>query len=172
MQAYLNFGMLLLVAMIGGFLGSKLKLPGATLMGAMVAVIIFKAFASGDYQAPKSISFLIQIIVGMMVGPQLQPGDGAPAGGFGGSHTGLHPGTAAGGAGPCGYFCQAGIHEYPHRIFEHQPGGHERIDRHGFGVGCNATVVVAFHFFRVVIILLSAPFVYQLLRWWLARHGV
>jgi membrane AbrB-like protein len=172
MQSYLNFGLLLLVAVVGGFLGSKLKLPGATLMGAMLAVIIFKAFASGDYQVPRSVSFLIQIIVGMMVGISYSPEMGRQLVGLAVPILASTMVLVLAGLALAVLFAKLGFMNIPTAYLSTSPGGMSALIAMALESDANPTVVVAFHFFRVVLILLSAPFVYQFLRWWLARHGM
>jgi len=54
--------------MIGGLGGYKLKIPAGTLIGAMVAVIAFKLIVKSDWEMPKHFSFLIQVLLGLMVG--------------------------------------------------------------------------------------------------------
>ena len=58
----------LVVSLIGGFGGYKLKIPAGTLIGAMVAVIAYKLIVKSDWEIPKHFSFLIQVLLGLMVG--------------------------------------------------------------------------------------------------------
>ena len=61
------------LGIIGGFIGSKLKIPAGTLIGAMLAIIIFKMFLKMHWEIPKSFSFVLQIFLGIMVGATFQP---------------------------------------------------------------------------------------------------
>jgi membrane AbrB-like protein len=70
-----NLGLLayLALGLVGGFLGSKLKIPAGTLIGAMLMIILFKAFLHVHWQVPKSFTFALQVFLGVMVGASFQP---------------------------------------------------------------------------------------------------
>lgn len=57
----------LIVAIVGGLLGLKLKIPAGALIGAMVAVAIMK-IGTGRGDIPYSYKLLAQIVVGGMLG--------------------------------------------------------------------------------------------------------
>ncbi len=52
---------------------NRLHVPGATIIGAMLAVIAFKLMINTPLTLPKHWSFAIQIIVGAAVGMQFSP---------------------------------------------------------------------------------------------------
>ena len=63
----------LALGVVGGFLGSKLKIPAGTLIGAMLTIIIFKMAVKVHWEIPKSFSFVLQVFLGIMVGATFQP---------------------------------------------------------------------------------------------------
>ena len=73
----MSLSMLLLwyvvLGLLGGLLGSKLKIPAGVLIGAMLTVICFKIFVKVQWEIPKSFTFVLQVLVGIMVGAAFQP---------------------------------------------------------------------------------------------------
>ena len=65
--AYLGLGLL------GGFLGTKLKIPAGALIGAMLTIIFFKMFMKVHWDIPRSFTFVLQVFLGIMVGASFQP---------------------------------------------------------------------------------------------------
>ena len=63
----------LVLGLIGGFIGSKLKIPAGTLIGAMLTIILFKMAMKVHWEIPRSFSFVLQIFLGIMVGATFQP---------------------------------------------------------------------------------------------------
>ena len=63
----------LCVGTLGGFCGSKLKIPAGTLVGAMLAVIVTKMVLKSYWEMPKGFMFVIQILLGVMVGAMYNP---------------------------------------------------------------------------------------------------
>ena len=61
------------VGTLGGFCGSKLKIPAGTLVGAMLAVILTKMVLKSYWEMPKEFTFVIQILLGFMVGATYNP---------------------------------------------------------------------------------------------------
>ncbi len=57
----------LVIAMVGGILGIKLKIPAGALIGAMIAVAIYN-INTGKGDIPPNFKLLAQIVVGGMIG--------------------------------------------------------------------------------------------------------
>ncbi len=57
----------LLVAMVGGVIGIKLKIPAGALVGAMIAVAIYN-INTGEGEIPSHFKIIAQIVVGGMIG--------------------------------------------------------------------------------------------------------
>jgi len=73
MDSILGLSFYIFLGTLGGFLGSKLKITGGTLIGAMLAVILVKMFLQANWEIPKSFTFILQIFLGIMVGASFQP---------------------------------------------------------------------------------------------------
>ena len=65
--SYLGLGLL------GGFLGAKLKIPAGALIGAMLTIILFKLITKVHWEIPKGFTFMLQVFLGIMVGASFQP---------------------------------------------------------------------------------------------------
>lgn len=73
MNAYLGFGLYLCIGVVGGVLGAKTKLPAGVLTGAMISVIVCKMLMKTQYEMPQSFSFITQVLVGVMVASTFHP---------------------------------------------------------------------------------------------------
>lgn len=63
----------LIVGAAGGFIGWRLKIAGGTIIGSMLAVIIFKLLVQRDFELPEGLIFFIQVLLGVMVGSTFRP---------------------------------------------------------------------------------------------------
>jgi len=61
------------LGLLGGLLGTKLKIPAGALIGAMLTIIFFKLFLKVHWEIPKSFTFALQVFLGIMVGASFQP---------------------------------------------------------------------------------------------------
>jgi membrane AbrB-like protein len=70
-----NLGLLayLCLGLLGGLLGAKLKIPAGILIGAMLTIIFFKMFMKVHWEIPKSFTFILQVSLGIIVGASFQP---------------------------------------------------------------------------------------------------
>lgn len=163
MSTYSGFGLYLCTGIAGGLIGAKVKLPGGIIVGAMVSVIICKLFMQAQWEMPDSVSFIIQVLVGVLVASTFHPAMlkilkliAIPvilsslvlicAGGFlailiSRLHL-LDPATA--------YIATS-------------PGAMTAMVPLSMEGGGNSLVVTCFHFFRLLFILLTAPWVLKTL---------
>ena len=70
-----NFGWVVYIGLgvIGGLVGSRLKIPAGSLIGAMLAIIVFKMITKTQWAMPRGFDFVLQITLGIMVGASFQP---------------------------------------------------------------------------------------------------
>ncbi|MGO9534666.1 MAG: AbrB family transcriptional regulator [Syntrophobacteraceae bacterium] len=73
MNAYLGFGLYFCVGVIGGLIGAKLNIPAGILSGAMLSVIICKLFMQSEWEMPDGLNFVTQVLVGVMVASTFHP---------------------------------------------------------------------------------------------------
>ena len=147
------------VGILGGVLGSKLKVPAGTLVGAMAAVVLLKLVFQRAWPAPKNFDFMVQVIIGVAVGVTFQPkmlkvlpqlsaaiiistlilaGTGILIALILAGIGLLDTGTA--------YLCTS-------------PGAMSAIVGLAMDSDANSTLVISFHFFRVLFVVLTAPFI-------------
>jgi membrane AbrB-like protein len=67
-MAFFQFVLFLLIAFIGAYVGRLLRLPMGSLIGAMFAVGLSKNFLLLAFEPSKTLSFFIQVLLGLMLG--------------------------------------------------------------------------------------------------------
>lgn len=70
----LSFGLTILVAIAGGCLARRLKVPAGFLVGALVAVAAFNVF-TGEAQYYEWLKFLVQVVSGALIGSTVTMAD-------------------------------------------------------------------------------------------------
>ncbi len=73
MNAYFGFSLYFCNGAVGGLIGAKLKIPGGILVGAMLSVIICKLFMQSQWEMPGGLNFATQVLVGVMVASTFHP---------------------------------------------------------------------------------------------------
>jgi len=161
MNHFVSLPVFLIVGTLGGFLGSKLKAPAGPLMGALVAVICFKLIARVDWTTPKMFTFVLQVFLGVMVGASFQPDMLKVMGKV------IIPvitstlflvGT---GLALSIIFAKMEFLDIGTAYLGTSPGAMSALIVLALDSDANATLVTCFHFFRVVFIILTTPFVFR-----------
>ena len=162
---------ILLVGGFGGLAGAWLKIPGGTLVGAMFAVILFKALGHGDYNVPKIYIFLVQVMVGVMVGAGYTPELGGmvlqiikPV--FLSTLVLVAAGLAMG-----LLFSRILPMDPVTGYLATSPGAMSSLVAMAAESKAQPTIVAAFHFFRLIFILLTAPLLLKLVQILATRNG-
>ena len=73
MNAYSVFALYFCAGAVGGLIGAKFKLPGGIIIGSMASVIICKLIRQSQWEMPGGISFITQVLVGVLVASTFQP---------------------------------------------------------------------------------------------------
>jgi len=63
----------LVLGLTGGLIGAKLRIPAGTLVGAMLAIVLFKLFTKLHLAIPANFTFILQVFLGIAVGASFQP---------------------------------------------------------------------------------------------------
>lgn len=151
---------------IGGLLGLRLKITGAPIIGAMIAVLAFRMVAAKPYPIPKGFSLIVQILIGVVIGVSYTPEMGKMLTKI------LLPVIASTlilvGAGflISLVLVKTGMLDAPTAYLGTSPGAMSALIVFAEEVKANSPVVLAFHFFRVVFIVLTAPLAFYLIRLW------
>jgi len=68
MEHHFHLGIYVLIGLLGAWIGVRLRVPGGALLGAMVAVIVFKTILKQSWPVTGNYSLLVQALAGIMVG--------------------------------------------------------------------------------------------------------
>jgi len=137
----------------------------------MLAVIVFKALGHGAYGLPKAYVFAVQVLVGVMIGAGYTPQVGAMVMEM------IWPivlstlGIVAAGLALGLIFSRALCFDPVTGYLATSPGGLSALIPLAAEADALPTVVAAFHFFRLVFILLTAPLALRLIQAVAARCG-
>jgi hypothetical protein len=151
---------------VGGLLGSRVKLPGGIMLGAMLAVLLFKLFTEKPGPIPKSYGLVVQILLGVMVGASYTSDIGRMLSRV------ILPVVAstlvlvAAGLLICMVLAKAGVLDIQTAYLSTSPGAMSVLVSLAVESQANPPVVLAFHFFRVVFIIVTAPLVFHLIQRW------
>jgi hypothetical protein len=171
MNGGLSLILYLVLGTAGGLAGSRLKIPGATLLGSMLAVILFQVAGGRSMALPKTVSFCVQILVEVMVGTSYTPELGRVlpkiflpilASTLSLVLVGFVTSLILG---------RLGVLDAATAYLGTSPGAISAMISLAVESQANATVVLAFHFFRVVFVIVTAPLVFFLMRLWIGGGG-
>ena len=164
MQDLGNTALYLGLGAIGGLLGIKLKFPGSVIICSMLAVMLARIFLQSSWQAPKYFVLVIQIALGVMVGMGYTPALARELGKV------LLPVMAStlvlvsAGLIMAVVMVKLGLLNIPDAYLSTSPGAMSALLSLSLESSANPGIVAAFHFFRIIFILLTAPVVFGCLR--------
>ncbi len=163
MNYLISLPIFLAIGTLGGYLGTKLKIPAGALIGSLLAVICFKLISRVDWNVPKTFTFVLQVFLGIMVGASFQPGMLKvmsrvffPVI----TSTLLLVGT---GLLLSMVFTRMGLLDMGTAYLATSPGAMSALLVVALDSGKDAAVITCFHFFRVVFIILTMPLIYRYL---------
>ncbi|MFZ7128119.1 MAG: AbrB family transcriptional regulator [Desulfobacterales bacterium] len=145
------------LGLLGGLAGSRLKIPAGSLIVAMLTIIAFKMITKSHWEVPKGFNFFLQVFLGIMVGASFQPAMlpvlkkiFIPV--LASTVTLVLAGMVL-----SIIFTRLEILDAPSAYLGTSPGAMSALIVLAFDSGSSATLVVCFHFFRVVFVILTAP---------------
>ena len=153
--------------LVGGFVGDRLKVPSGALIGAMLAVIVLKLLLKSDWEIPKGYGFVIQVLVGVMVGASFHPSllqtfykIAIPV---------VISCIILVGVGliMALVFTKLGMMDIGTSYLGTNPGAMTVLLVLANESNVNASVITIFHLFRVIFVVLTAPLIYKLLANWM-----
>jgi membrane AbrB-like protein len=163
MNYLISLPIFLAIGTLGGYLGTKLKIPAGALIGSLLAVICFKLISRVDWNVPKTFTFVLQVFLGIMVGASFQPGMLKVMGRVFFpviTSTLLLVGT---GLLLSMVFTRMGLLDMGTAYLATSPGAMSALLGVALDSGKDAAVITCFHFFRVVFIILTMPLIYKYL---------
>ena len=161
MNYFVTLPSLMMIATLGGLLGCKLKIPAGAMVGAMLAVIIFKMVTKLDWDVPRNFNLGLQILLGLMVGSTFHPDMLKIMGQI------IFPvvtstlflvGT---GLVLSLLFTKFGILDIGTAYLGTSPGAMSALIVLALDNKTNPALVTCFHFFRVVFIILTTPLIFK-----------
>jgi membrane AbrB-like protein len=158
-----NLGLLayLCLGLLGGLLGAKLKIPAGILIGAMLTIIFFKMFMKVHWEIPKSFTFILQVSLGIIVGASFQPElmqvmkkIAIPV---------IISCVVLVGTGVllAVIFTRLGLLDIGTAYLGTSPGAMSALIVLALESQAQPMLVVCFHFFRVVFVILTAPLIFK-----------
>lgn len=163
MNYLISLPIFLAIGTLGGYLGTKLKIPAGALIGSLLAVICFKLISRVDWNVPRTFTFVLQVFLGIMVGASFQPGMLKVMGRVFFpviTSTLLLVGT---GLLLSMVFTRMGLLDMGTAYLATSPGAMSALLVVALDSGKDAAVITCFHFFRVVFIILTMPLIYKYL---------
>jgi membrane AbrB-like protein len=154
-----NLGILVYIVLgtLGGLVGARLKMPAGALIVSMLTIIAFKLITQTHWGIPKGLNLVLQIFLGVMVGASFQPAL-LPV------FKKLFLPVLASTVTLVGtgillsiIFTRLGILDPPGAYLGTSPGAMSALIVLAFESGSSPTLVVCFHFFRVVFVIVTAP---------------
>jgi uncharacterized protein len=155
------------IGVAGGFIGDRLKVPSGAMIGAMIAVIALKLLLKSEWEIPKGYGFTLQVLVGVMVGASFHPSllqtfykIAIPV---------VISCIVLVGVGliMALVFAKLGMMDIGTSYLGTNPGAMTVLLVLADESNVNASVITAFHLFRVIFVVITAPLVYKLLANWL-----
>ena len=149
------------LGLVGGALGAKLKIPAGALIGAMLAIIMFKMTLKMHWEIPKGFTFGLQVFLGIMVGATFQPEllhimkkIAVPV---------IISCVVLVGAGilMAVIFTRLGLLDIGSAYLGTSPGAMSALIVMALDSGAQPMLVVCFHFVRVVFVILTAPLIFK-----------
>ena len=149
------------LGIVGGVLGAKLKIPAGALIGAMLTIILFKMTMKMHWEIPKGFTFALQVFLGIMVGATFQPEllhvmkkIALPV---------IISCVVLVGAGilMAAVFAKLGLLDFGTAYLGTSPGAMSALIVMALDSGAQPMLVVCFHFFRVVFVILTAPLIFK-----------
>ncbi len=158
-----SMGLLIYIglAIVGGVMGAKLKIPAGALIGAMVAIIVFKMTTKMHWEIPKGFTFALQVFVGLVVGATFKPEMfevmkkiALPV---------IISCVVLVGVGAimAVIFTRLELLDMGTAYLGTSPGALSALVVLAFDSQAQPMLVVCFHFFRVVFIILTAPLIFK-----------
>ena len=151
------------VGTLGGIIGMKLQLPAGMMIGAMVATILLKLTLNITWELPAQYHFIVQILLGVMLGSTFQT-DMLKV--FAKMAVPIILSTLLlimTGALSAIIFAKFGLVDFPTAYISTSPGAMTSLVVLASEAEINAPLVTCFHFFRLLLVIATAPFILKYL---------
>jgi membrane AbrB-like protein len=147
--------------LIGGLIGAKLKIPAGTLVGAMLTIVLFKMFTKLHWEIPRNFNFILQVFLGIAVGASFQPALIQVMKKIALPVVISCVVLVATGALLAVIFTRLGILDMGTAYLGTSPGAMSALIVLALDSPGQPMLVVCFHFFRVIFVILTAPLIFR-----------
>lgn len=161
MSPITSLSIYLLVGCLGGLAGLYSRLPAGTLLGTVLAVVVFKICLNTSWQTPRAYGFFCQVFLGVLIGLTFQPSMLRLMANL------LMPmalSTLA--LILCGVAVALIVSKlWPINLqtayIATSPGGMVALVPMAIDIQVNAALIASFHFFRIFTVICTAPFIFK-----------
>jgi len=151
----------LVLGLIGGLIGAKLRIPAGTLVGAMLTIVLFKMFTKLHWEIPRNFTFILQVFLGIAVGASFQPALIQVMKKIAWPVVISCVVLVATGALLAVIFTRLGILDMGTAYLGTSPGAMSALIVLALDSPGQPMLVVCFHFFRVIFVILTAPLIFR-----------
>jgi len=156
----------ILAACAGGYAGVKLGIPAGALIGALIATMAVQLLGAKVKEVPYLISFIAQVFIGLIIGSGVTPKIFEDL-----ARCWVPLVISMGGIVLIGVIFafvifRMGFLDFPTAFLGTSPGAMSAVVLLGVEYGANAAIVALFHFFRILVVLVSAPLILHLWAKW------
>jgi membrane AbrB-like protein len=160
----------LAVGFAGGYLGLRLKIPAGVIIGAIAGVVALNLFEQKQVNLPAGYIFVIQVLIGVMIGSQFRPDLIPVLGRLALPIAGCTLLLVMVGLAMAWAFARLGLMDLATAYLSTSPGAMTALVSMAAETDSNAAVVFVFHFFRIVFVLATAPSLFHLMTKWLGHQ--
>ena len=163
MHSYSNLLIYLAAGVVGGLLGEKTRMPAGTILGAVLAVVVVKSIAGQSWSTPKSFNFIAQVVLGVLISLSYAPGMFKGLGMLAVPILASTLVLVLSGVALALLFSHWGFMDLATAYIATSPGGMSALVPMAVDMKVNVPLIAAFHFFRVLFIVGTAPLVFRIL---------
>ncbi len=164
MQDLSHLALYLGIGFLGGVIGLQARFPGSVIIGSMIAVILVRVWIQSSWSPHHHFNVAIQILLGVLVGTRYNPDLGKMFMKI------LFPVICStlvlviAGLMVAVVLVKINILDIHTAYLSTSPGAFSALLTLSLDSRADPGIVAAFHFFRVVFILISAPIVFKAMR--------
>jgi membrane AbrB-like protein len=155
----------LMVGIVGGLIGWRLKISGGVIIGAMLAVILFRLLSHKTIELSGSFNFITQILIGVIIGCTFKPEVIFELKGLFWPVALSTLVLVVTGLITAIIIARLKDLDISTAYLATSPGAMTALVGFALDSKANPTLVVTFHFFRLSFINLTYPFIFALISW-------
>jgi membrane AbrB-like protein len=159
----INLTIYLMVGLAGGLLGLYSRLPAGTMLGAVLAVVALKYYLNVSWVTPKMYGFICQVCLGVLIALTYSPGMFKKLGSL---FIPMAISTVAlilWGIVIALLLAKYWSLDLPTSYIATSPGGMSALVPMSVDMNVNPILIASFHFFRIFLVVLTAPVIIKII---------